>query len=152
MKKDNEGIWGIQITDIYNKEKRSDIMSRIRGRETKPEELVRKFLFSKGFRYRINDKRYLGKPDIVIPKYRAIIFIHGCFWHGHENCKASKLPETNTDFWKNKISDNKARDQKNIEKLRNEGWNVILIWQCEIKNKTNREKRMELLLGEILGK
>lgn len=143
---------GVFIADIYSKEKRSNIMSRIRGTKTKTEELVRKFLFSKGFRYRINDKRYPGKPDIILPKYHTIIFIHGCFWHGHENCKAARLPETNTDFWKDKISDNKVRDQKNIEKLKNDGWNVIIIWQCEIKNKTNREKRMELLLGEILGK
>ena len=78
-----------------------------------------------------------------------MILIHGCFWHGHENCKASALPETNTDFWKNKISDNIVRDRKNIQKLRNADWKVIVIWQCEIKNKNNREKKMELLLDEI---
>lgn len=126
-------------------------MSKIRGKKTKPEELVRKFLFSKGFRYRINDKRYPGRPDIVLPKYHTMIFIHGCFWHGHENCKAATLPETNTEFWIKKISDNKARDRKNIEKLRNEGWNVIVIWQCEIKNKNYREKRMELLIDTIIN-
>ena len=124
-------------------------MSKIQGTETKPEILVRKFLFSRGFRYRINDKRYPGKPDIVLSKYRTMIFVHGCFWHEHENCKASELPETNTDFWKNKISDNIVRDRKNIQKLKNAGWKVIVIWQCEIKNKNNREKRMGLLLDEI---
>ena len=124
-------------------------MSKIRGKKTKPEELVRKYLFSKGFRYRINDKRYPGKPDIVLPKYNTIIFVNGCYWHGHENCKASKLPETNTDFWRKKISDNIARDRKNIGKLRNDGWKVIIVWQCEIKNKIDREDRFKLLFEEI---
>ena len=124
-------------------------MSKIRGKKTKSEELVRKFLFSKGFRYRINDKRYPGKPDIVLPKYNTIIFVNGCYWHGHENCKASKLPETNTDFWRKKISDNIARDRKNILKLREGGWKVIIVWQCEIKNKTGREERFKLLIEEI---
>lgn len=124
-------------------------MSKIRGKETKPEILVRKFLFSEGFRYRINDKRYLGKPDIVLPKYKTVIFIHGCFWHSHENCKASKLPETNAEFWEKKISDNVARDRKNIEKLKSEGWNVITVWQCEIKSKAKREERLKLLVEQI---
>ena len=124
-------------------------MSNIRGKKTKPEELVRKYLFSKGFRYRINDKRYLGKPDIVLPKYNTLIFVHGCYWHGHENCKASKLPETNTDFWRKKISDTIIRDRKNILKLREDGWKVIIVWQCEIKNKVDREERFKLLIEEI---
>ncbi|MGA9188284.1 MAG: DNA mismatch endonuclease Vsr [Methanosarcina sp.] len=138
-----------QITDIYPKEKRSKIMSKIQGKETKPEIVVRKFLFSKGFRYLINDKRYPGKPDLVLPKYKTVIFIHGCFWHGHENCKASKLPETNAEFWEKKISDNVARDRKNIEKLKDEGWNVITVWQCEIKSKAKREERLKLLIEQI---
>ena len=142
----------VPIADIYSKEKRSEVMSKIRGKETKPEILVRKFLFSKGFRYRINDTRYPGKPDIVLSKYHTVIFIHGCFWHGHENCKAAKLPETNTDFWKKKISDNIIRDRKNIGKLRGEGWKVIIIWLCEIKNKNVRENRMKRLISEITNK
>ncbi|MCK5022082.1 MAG: DNA mismatch endonuclease Vsr [Candidatus Pacebacteria bacterium] len=137
------------MTDIYSKEKRSNIMSKIRSKKTKPEELVRKYLFSKGFRYRINDKRYPGTPDIVLPKYHTIIFVNGCFWHGHENCKAAKLPKTNTELWKNKILNNIARDKINIEKLKNEKWKVIIIWQCEINTKNNREKRLELLINEI---
>ena len=140
------------ISDIYSIDKRSDIMSRIRAAETKPEEIVRKFLFSYGFRYRKNDKRYQGKPDMVLPKYRTMIFVHGCFWHGHETCKAAELPKTNTDFWKKKILDNRVRDQKNIDTLRKEGWNVIIIWQCEIKNKSKRNRRLELLLEEITKK
>jgi len=124
-------------------------MSKIRGQNTKPEELIRKFLFSKGFRYRIHDKRYPGTPDIVLPKYHTIIFVNGCFWHGHVNCKAAKLPKTNLQTWKKKILDNISRDEKNIAKLKNEGWKVIIIWQCEIKSKNNREKRLELLINEI---
>jgi len=126
-------------------------MSKIRGQNTKPEELVRKFLFLKGFRYRINDKRYPGTPDIVLPKYHTIIFVNGCFWHGHENCKEAKLPKTNTELWKNKILKNITRDQKIIQKLKNEKWNIIIIWQCEIKNKNNREKRLESLINEIIN-
>ena len=140
------------ISDIYSIDKRSDIMSKVRQEGTKQELLIRRFLFSHGFRYRKNDKRYPGKPDIVLPKYRTIIFVHGCFWHGHENCKASKLPKTNTNFWKKKISENIARDQKNIETLREEGWNVITIWQCEIKNKNKRKERLELLLDKIINR
>jgi len=127
-------------------------MSRILAEETKPEEIVCKFLFSHGFRYRKNDKRYPGKPDIVLPKYRTMIFVHGCFWHGHENCKAAELPKTNTDFWKKKISDNIVRDQKNIEALRKEGWDVIIIWQCEITGKIKRNRRLGLLLEEITNR
>lgn len=124
-------------------------MSKIRGKETKPEIIVRKFLFSKGFRYRINDNRYPGTPDIVLPKYHTMIFINGCFWHGHVNCKAAKLPKTNLQTWRKKILDNISRDEKNILKLKKEGWKVIIIWQCEIKSKNNREKRLELLISEI---
>ena len=124
-------------------------MSKIRGKETKPEIIVRKFLFSKGFRYRINDNRYPGTPDIVLPKYHTMIFVNGCFWHGHVNCKAAKLPKTNLQTWRKKILDNISRDEKNILKLKKEGWKVIIIWQCEIKSKNNREKRLELLISEI---
>jgi DNA mismatch endonuclease (patch repair protein) len=136
--------------DIYSQKKRSDIMSKISGKDTKPEIFVRKFLFSKGLRYRINDKRYPGRPDIVLPKFKTAVFIHGCFWHGHPGCKASKLPETRKKFWGKKIGDNKARDKRNIEKLKKRGWNVIIIWQCEIKNINSRQKRLELLLTDIL--
>lgn len=124
-------------------------MSKIGGKDTKPEIIIRKFLFSKGFRYLINDKRYPGKPDIVLPKYNTIVFINGCFWHGHKNCKASELPKTRTKFWKKKISDNIKRDKSNIKKLKNDSWNVITVWQCEINTIRNREKRLKLLIGEI---
>ncbi len=129
-------------------------MSKIRQEDTKPEIIVRRFLFSKGFRYRKNDLRYFGKPDIVLPKYNTIVFVHGCFWHGHEGCKSSTLPKTRTDFWRNKIEDNIIRDQNNIQKLKDHGWNVIVIWECEINSENNRKKRLQKLITEIniLGK
>ena len=123
-------------------------MSKISSKDTKPEILVRKFLFSKGFRYRINVKTLPGKPDIVLPKYKTIIFVNGCFWHGH-NCKKGKLPSSNTDFWKEKISNNKSRDTKNSDLLVKLGWKVIIIWQCEISKIDNRTKILNKLLEDI---
>ena len=140
----------ICITDIYSKQKRSNIMSKIRGQKTKPELAVRKFLFSKGFRYRINDERYPGKPDIVLPKYHTAIFVHGCFWHGHEGCKAATLPKTNTDFWKEKIGHNILRDRKDVELFKNAGWNGIIVWNCEINTQRKREERFARLIEEII--
>ena len=136
------------MTDIFPKHKRSEIMSKISGKETKPEILVRKFLFANGFRFRKNDKRYPGKPDIVLPKYRTVIFVHGCFWHGH-NCPAGKLPETNKKFWTEKISGNIERDKKNKKELKKLGWNVITIWQCELQNKNERIKTFEKLTNTL---
>lgn len=107
-------------------------MSKISGKDTKLEILVRKYLFSKGFRFRKNAKDLPGKPDIVLPKYKTIIFINGCFWHGHENCKKAILPATNTKFWREKISGNIIRDKGNIQKLREMGYKVITVWQCEL--------------------
>lgn len=136
------------MSDIFSSQKRSDIMSKISGKNTKPEILVRKFLFSKGFRYRINVKTLLGKPDIVLPKYKIVIFINGCFWHGH-NCKKGKLPSSNIDFWKEKISNNKSRDDKNSDLLVKLGWKVIIIWQCEVSKIDNRIKILNKLLEDI---
>ena len=136
------------MSDIFSQTKRSDIMSKISSKDTKPEILVRMFLFSKGFRYRINVKTLPGKPDIVLPKYKTIIFVNGCFWHGH-NCKKGKLPSSNTDFWKEKISNNKSRDAKNSDLLVKLGWKVIIIWQCEISKIDNRTKILNKLLEDI---
>ena len=118
--------------DIWNKEKRSECMSRIRSKNTKPELALRKALFARGFRYRVNDKKLPGKPDIVLPKYKTVIFIHGCFWHGHEDCKYAYIPKTNTRFWIDKITSNAERDKVNAEKLTALGWNVLMVWECEI--------------------
>ena len=134
--------------DIVSKSKRSEIMAKVSSKDTKPEILVQKFLFSKSLCYRKNVKEFVGKPDIVLPKYKTIIFIHGCFWHGHENCKAAELPTSNVEYWTKKISSNITRDIQNKEKLKELGWNVITIWECELKVK-NRDKRFELLLIEI---
>jgi DNA mismatch endonuclease (patch repair protein) len=124
------------MSDILSEEQRHRCMSRIKNKNTKPEILVRKFLFSKGFRFRLNKKDMPGKPDIVLPKYKTAIFINGCYWHGHENCKFSKLPETNREFWMNKINGNIKHDNIVREQLSTLGWNVITIWQCELKPKT----------------
>ena len=132
------------MPDIFSKSKRSDIMSKISGKETKPEILIRKYLFSQGFRYRKNVKDLPGKPDIVLPKYKAVIFVNGCFWHGHENCKKSALPTTNTEFWKEKISSNIIRDKKTYAELSDMGYKVLVIWQCEL----NAKKR-EITLSEL---
>ena len=123
-------------------------MSKISGKETKPEILVRKFLFANGFRYRKNVKNLPGKPDIVLPKYKTVIFVHGCFWHGH-NCKAGKLPETRKEFWKDKINGNIKRDKKNIATLKKQSWKVIVIWQCKLKNKKIRESTLNKLIETI---
>ena len=119
--------------DRVSKEQRHYNMSRIRGKDTRPEILVRKYLFHNGLRYRKNDKNLPGHPDIVLPKYKTVVFINGCFWHGHENCKWAKTPTTNTSFWQAKILSNQERDKKVTSLLKTMGWQVITIWQCELK-------------------
>ena len=123
-------------------------MSRIKATETKPEILVRKFLFSQGFRYRKNVSNLPGKPDIVLKKYKTVIFVNGCFWHGHENCHYFKLPKSNIDFWENKINGNKKRDAEICKKLTDNGWNCITVWDCELK-KDKREETLIRLLNTI---
>ena len=137
------------MADHHCPQVRSYNMSRIRSTNSKPEKIVRKFLFSKGFRYRKNDKRFIGKPDIVLPKYKAIIFVHGCFWHMHEGNPCFRMPKTRREYWEPKLKRNYERDIKNIEKLRAAGWYVIVIWECELKPK-HRDKRLSTLLYEIL--
>ena len=124
--------------DDKTPEQRSINMSHIRSKDTKPEEIVRKYLFARGFRYRKNDTRYPGKPDLVLPKYHTVIFINGCFWHQH-GCSRSTLPKTNQDYWIPKIQRNVERDRQNIRALEDAGWQVIVIWECELKKKTLEE-------------
>lgn len=112
-------------------------MSRIKGKNTRPEMLVRRFLFSKGFRYRLHDKRLPGKPDIVLPKFKTVIFIHGCFWHGHEGCKYFKWPKTRTEWWREKIMSNKKHDAESLFKLQELNWKVITIYECDLKLKNH---------------
>lgn len=116
-------------------------MSRIKGKDTKPELVVRKFLHSNGYRYKLNDKTLPGKPDIVLPKYRTVIFVHGCFWHGHKNCKYATIPKTRTDWWSNKIDGNTANDKKKEAALKQAGWKVIRVWECKLK----KEKQLPTL-------
>ncbi len=121
------------MVDKFTAEKRSEIMSKIKGKNTKIEIKVRKYLFSKGFRYRKNDKRYPGTPDLVLPKYKTAVFINGCFWHGHENCKLYRLPKSNVEFWQKKIERNQTNDLLNRTKLEEMGFQVIVIWECELR-------------------
>ena len=123
-------------------------MSQIKNRNTKPEIQVRKFLFSHGFRYRINDKRYPGRPDLVLPKYKICIFINGCFWHVHEGCKYFVWPKNNKEFWHEKLMANVNRDRKNYQALSDLGWRVIVVWECELR-KPYRDDTFEKLTGEI---
>lgn len=120
--------------DVHDKRTRSYNMSQIKGKNTKPEMLVRKFLFSKGFRYRLHVKDLPGKPDVVLPKYKTAIFINGCFWHGHENCKYFVVPKTRTDWWLNKIYGNKQKDGENFIQLSKIGWKIVTIFECELKH------------------
>ena len=137
------------MADTKTPAERSENMSRIRSTNTKPEEIVRKYLFSEGFRYRKNDKRYPGKPDIVLPKYRTVIFVNGCFWHMH-GCSRSRLPKSNQEYWKPKIERNIERDADAKKKLEAEGWRVIIIWECELKKKIANE-RLSHLCEQIKG-
>lgn len=122
----------------------------IRSKNTKPEIIVRKFLHNKGLRFRLHKKNLLGKPDIVLPKYKSIIFVNGCFWHGHKKCKYFKLPKTRTKWWSDKISKNKMNDSTVIKKLIDLGWKVIVIWECEIKSK-NRENNLIILYNSVIS-
>ena len=124
-------------------------MSQIRSTDSEPELMVRKYLFSKGLRYRKNAKDLPGKPDIVLSKYKTVVFVNGCFWHGHHGCKYFVMPKTNTDYWSSKINRNIDRDKENYTKLEELGWNVITVWECQLK-KDKRENTLEYLYYNIL--
>lgn len=121
------------MSDRHTHKQRRYNMQQIKGKDTKPEILLRKLLFAEGFRYRINDRKLPGKPDIVLKKYNTVIFVNGCFWHGHQNCRYFVVPKTRTEFWTDKIKGNKERDHRNISLLKEAGWNVITVWECELK-------------------
>ena len=133
--------------DVHDKKTRSYNMSQIKGKNTKPEELVRKYLFAQGFRYRKNDKRLPGSPDLMLPKYKTVIFVNGCFWHGHTGCKYFVWPQNNADFWREEIQSNITRDEKNYSKLDEMGWNIIVIWECELKPKMRDACLSRLLIS-----
>jgi DNA mismatch endonuclease, patch repair protein len=131
--------------DVHEPEVRSYNMSQIKGKNTKPEMLVRKFLFSKGFRYRLHVKNLPGKPDIVLPKYKTVILVHGCFWHGHEGCKYFVVPKTRTDWWLEKINRNKMLDKKNTKELHLDSWKVLTIFECDLK-----KNKIDKVLNKLL--
>lgn len=135
------------MPDPLTPEQRHRCMASIHNSDTRPERLVRRFLFACGMRYRINVKRLPGTPDIVMRKYHTVIFINGCFWHGHEGCKYFRMPHTNTSFWEKKIHRNRKRDKRNEEQLQAMGWNVVTIWECELKPAAREQTLDKLYIG-----
>jgi len=126
------------ITDVFDSAKRSWVMSRVRGRDTKPELLVRSLLHGFGYRFTVNGPRNRnlpGKPDIVLPKYRTCVFVHGCFWHGHLDCRYARIPKTRPEWWRAKIERNRTRDARNLVELENRGWNAIVVWTCRLRTR-----------------
>ena len=137
------------MADVHSKATRSYNMSQIKAKNTKPELLVRKFLHAQGLRYTLHNKNLPGKPDIVLPKHKTIIFIHGCFWHGHNNCKYFVVPKTRTKWWLNKIAANKANDEKAVRALKKDGWKIITLWECRLKP-AKVERTLSSLLKKLL--
>lgn len=136
------------MADVHDKQTRSYNMSRIKSKDTKPEMFVRKFLHSNGLRYKLHDKKLPGTPDLVFPKLKTVLFIHGCFWHGHRNCKYFVAPKTRTTWWLNKIESNAKRDRKNFLQIRKAGWKVITIFECKLKS-TNKQKTLTKILKQL---
>src|SRR4051812_7069863 len=136
------------MADVHDKATRSYNMSRIKSKNTKPEMLVRKFLHANGFRYKLHDKTLPGKPDIVLPKYKTVIFVHGCFWHGHKGCKYFVVPKTRTEWWLHKIKGNIENDMKAIKALKKEKWKIINIWECDLKI-LKIKKKLNTLLTQL---
>ena len=136
------------MTDVFSKDKRSWIMSRVKGRDTKPETLVRSFVHRMGFRFRLHRRDLPGKPDILLPRHNKVIFVHGCFWHGHKHCPRSERPTTNERFWNKKLDGNIERDKRCRRKLRRMGWEVLVVWQCETRNPEKLLKKIERFLHE----
>ncbi len=137
------------MTDVMTTEQRSRCMAAIKGKDTMPEMIVRKYLFSCGLRFRIQVRKLPGNPDIVLPKYKTVIFVDGCFWHGHEDCRYFRLPKSNVEFWKAKIERNVARDVCNEVALKALGWRVVRVWECELRNKVNREETLNRIYDSI---
>ena len=137
--------------DTVTQEQRSLNMSHIRSKDTKVEVKVRKYLFSQGFRYRKNDKRFPGKPDIVLPKYKTVIFIHGCFWHQHEDCPIAHIPKSNVSFWQRKFSMNRERDERNKKELISMGLQVIIVWECTVNKMKKDDSIKENILADIIN-
>lgn len=140
------------MTDVFDSQKRSWVMSRIKGKDTKPELFVRSLLHQLGYRFTVNgprNRKLPGKPDLVLPKYRTVLFVHGCFWHGHDGCKHYRIPKSRTAWWRAKIEGNRARDEKNVKQLEMLGWNVVTVWTCEFDTVSKRQSLPEILVARI---
>jgi len=137
------------MADVHDKATRSYNMSRIKGTDTKPEMLLRKYLHAHGIRYRLHNKNLPGKPDLTLAKYHTVIFVNGCFWHGHKGCKYFVLPKTRTEWWRDKIEETIKRDIKAMKDLKELGWNPLVIWECELKPE-KREEKLSSLLNNII--
>ena len=138
------------MSDVHTPATRSYNMSQIKGKNTKPELLVRQYLHAQGLRYRLHDKKLPGKPDVVLPKYKTVVFVHGCFWHKHEGCRYFVVPKTRTEFWLNKIGKNVINDERQQAELTAAGWKVLTVWECELKPAV-REATLEALTAAIVG-
>lgn len=137
------------MTDYLNSDQRSKLMSRVKNRDTKIETILRSLLHRRGFRFRKNVTNLPGRPDIILPKYKAVVFVHGCFWHGHGNCNKGRLPSTKIDFWQKKISENKTRDEETKKQLFTADWRVAVVWECSFRNKTQQAITIEQLCDWI---
>lgn len=139
------------MADVMTPEQRSRCMAAIKGKDTKPELIVRKYLFSRGLRFRVQVRKLPGNPDIVLPKYKTVVFVDGCFWHGHEGCKYYRLPKSNVEFWQQKIERNIARDIRNEAELKSLGWRVLRVWECDIRKVSGREEFLNRLYDRIVN-
>jgi len=137
------------MADTVTKEKRSWIMSRVKSKNTKPEKYVRSVLHGMGYRFRLHASVVPGHPDAVLKKYRTAVFVNGCFWHGHDGCKKATTPKTNSDFWKAKVERNKKRDKSNYESILRTGWNVLLIWECELSDKARLKEKIVSFFNKV---
>ncbi len=135
------------MTDVFSKGKRSWIMSRVRGADTRPERIIRSFLHTKGFRFRLHVSKLPGKPDIVLPKHKTLIFVNGCFWHGHRRCRRASIPTTRTAFWRRKILGNMTRDKHVQRLLRKKGWEVLTVWECQVRKPEQLQRSLASLLA-----
>lgn len=134
--------------DTVSRKKRSEIMSRVKGKDTRPEMVVRRMVYGMGYRYRLHAPELPGKPDIVFRKRKMVIFVHGCFWHRHKNCKYARLPKSHVSYWEEKLGRNRSRDKSNIARLRRGGWKVLVVWQCELRDMGSLERRIARFLGD----
>jgi len=139
------------MVDSIDQATRSAVMARVRGKNTRPELIVRKLVFAAGYRYRLHVRTLPGSPDLVFPGRKKVIFVHGCFWHRHDNCNLARMPKSRVEFWSDKLSGNKARDARNYDALRQAGWRVHVVWECELRDLATLEEALRAFLGAAGG-